>query len=246
VSLTNQALSRRSSYYFGVEDSGYHWDAPLALFQAAQGGLAIYSTDTRSQYKNLTVTANRQSTANAFFGVSAPAPRATAKDAGPIEWRMAGYQGGWQAGARIYRDWHNNSMPPVALDGRRAWAANIRTVVKVRYVSPSDATVLDDLARRLNPSQTLLYLADWRSAPYDTNYPDYTPASTAKALADHARQLGFHIMLHMNMIGVSPSNADFPSVSAFQARDEDGSQLLGWNWDRPESRVSGESCPSRN
>jgi len=119
ISLGGAALTQQSSYYFGVEDSYAHWEAPLALYQAAQSGLAIYSNDTQALYKNFVLAGNQQSTANAFFGVAAPAPWPQAQSAGPVEWRIAPYQGGWQAGARVYRDWHNAAMPPVPLTGAR-------------------------------------------------------------------------------------------------------------------------------
>jgi len=66
-----------------------------------------------------------------------------------VEWRISAYKGGWQKGARIYRDWHNTAMPPVPLTGARSWAAQIRTVVKIDYLSPYDATVLDQLAKEV-------------------------------------------------------------------------------------------------
>ncbi len=234
VSLTRALLAKQPSQYFGVEDSGHHWDAPLALFQAAAGGVAIYSTDTAAQDKSLAVGADQGGTADALFEVAARAPWPTATEAGEVEWRIAAYRGGWQDGARIYRDWHQQAMPAAPLDASRAWAAKIRTVVQL-YASPYDPAVLDDLAKRVDPSQTLLYLAGWRDEAFDANYPDYTPAASAQALADHAHALGFRIMLHVNMIGVAPGNADYQAVRAYQVRDEDGEQLLGWNWDLPAS-----------
>jgi uncharacterized protein (TIGR03437 family) len=163
-----------------------------------------------------------------------------------VEWRIGAYQGGWQMGAKIYRDWHNAAMPATPLTGPRAWAAKIRAVVKLDYVSPYDPSVLDDLATRVDPAQTLLYLADWRVDAFDTDYPNYTEASTASALAARAHQLGFHIMLHANMVGASPSNADFASVSAYQALDETGQQLLGWNWGRPTATTFAYIDPAAN
>ncbi len=230
VELGSAALTKQASYYFGVEDSYRHWDAPLALYQTGQGGVAVYSSDTQALYKNFVLAGNRQSTANAFFSVAAAAPWPQAQSAGPVEWRIAAYKGGWQQGARIYLDWHNAAMPPVPLTGARAWAAQIHTVVKISYLSSYDATVLDQLAKEVVPSQTLLYVADWRLSPFDTNYPDYTPAANAAQFAQHAHALGFHIMLHASMTGVSPSNSEFNVFSQFQALDETGQLQLGFDW----------------
>ena len=53
-------------------------------------------------------------------------------EAGPIEWRLAACSGEWQAGARVYRDWHNSTLPPVPATLARAWVNNIRTVIEVQ------------------------------------------------------------------------------------------------------------------
>jgi hypothetical protein len=235
ISLTATSLATQSAYYFALSDSTQHWDAPLSLFQTAQGGVAVYSTDTQSLFKNLTVLQNQQQTANESFGVEAPGPWNSATEAGPIEWRLAAYQGDWQAGARIYRDWHNTTMPPVPLTGGRAWASNIRTVIEFEYPHPYDTSTIDSLAAVLNPAQTLLYLPNWRSDSYDVNYPNYTPDPSTQALVARAHQFGFHVMLHTDMIGVSPLNSDYAAVQQYQARDPLSLQLLGWLWNNSPS-----------
>ena len=102
--------------------------------------------------------------------------------------------------------------------------------MKIDYLSSYDAAVLDQLAKEVVPSQTLLYVADWRLSPFDTNYPDYTPAPNAAQFAQHAHALGFHIMLHASMTGVSPGNPDFKIVGLYQALDETGQLQLGFDW----------------
>src|SRR5205807_1819905 len=125
----------------------------------------------------------------------------TATQAGPVEWRLAAYTGDWRRGARLYRDWHDRAMPPLPLDGARAWASQIRTVIKFNWNPPYDTKVLESLAAMLDPAQTLLYLVNWRTVAFDQNYPDYTPHASAQALVAHAHELGFHVMLHADMIG---------------------------------------------
>jgi hypothetical protein len=87
----------------------------------------------------------------------------------------------------------------------------------------------------VNPSQTLLYLVDWRQSGYDVNYPDYTPGAGAAGFITAAHALGFKVMLHTDLIGVAPGNPDYAGVQQYQARTPETLQLMGWNWDQPPS-----------
>jgi hypothetical protein len=98
-----------------------------------------------------------------------------------------------------------------------------------------DPSILDTLAAELTPSQTLLYIPNWRQSSYDTNYPDYTPAPGAQSFVAKAHTLGFKVMLHTNLIGVAPGNPDYASVQRWQVRDPGTLQLMGWDWSSPAS-----------
>lgn len=233
ISFGAASFQTTPSYSVTTSNPLQHWEAPLSLFQTKLGGVAIFARDLNALYKGLTVATNGQQTVNQSFAVEAAGPWTTATQVGAVEWRIAAYSGGWQVGARIYRDWHNSVAPPVPLLGGRAWAKNVTTVVKVNYNPPYVASILDDLAKAVTPTQTLLYLVNWRSASFDVNYPDYTPHATTQELVNRAHQLGFHVMLHTDMIGVSPLNADYASVQQFQAKDASNLALLGWYWSLP-------------
>ncbi len=233
MSITSASLGAHGQYSFSDGFYGGAWEAPLSLFQSNQGGVAVYSTDTHSLSKDLTVLPSLQQTANELFQVEAPGPWNAANEAGPIEWRLAAYQGNWQAGARIYRDWHNTVAPPVALTDGRAWASNVRTVIQT--YPPYNTAVLDSLASALVPSETLLYLVYWRANAYDAGYPDYSWDSSIPAFISYAHKLGFHVMLHTDALGVSPSSPDFAAVQQFQIKDPLTLQPLGWFWNLPAS-----------
>lgn len=230
LSLTSRSLTSQAGYSFGN-----YWQAPLSLFQGAQGGVSVYSTDTQSLCKDLYVGRGQEQTALEQFIVEAQAPWQTATEAGPVEWRLAAYQGDWQAGARAYRDWHTSTSPPTPPTGARAWSNNIKTVVILNWSPPYDPSALNSLVGVLKPSQTLLYLKDWRKSSYDRNYPDYTPDPSAQALVQRAHQLGFYVMLHTNIMGVSPSNPNYAAVQQFQYKDPTTLQPDGWLWTSPAS-----------
>jgi hypothetical protein len=109
-------------------------------------------------------------------------------EAGPVDWRFAAYQGEWQAGARIYRDWHNAKTPPAPLTGGRAWVNNIHPVIQVDGGHPYQK---------------------WRSQNCDVGYPDYT---WDRSFIAHAQELGFYVMPHTNSTGVSPASPYFAAM----------------------------------
>ncbi|MBV8731593.1 MAG: hypothetical protein JO336_17440, partial [Acidobacteriia bacterium] len=229
LAITSASLAANGAYNF----FGTGWEAPLSIFQGTKGGVAIYSTDTKSLCKDLTITPDQQGADEAFL-VEAPSPFSTAAEAGPIEWRLAGYAGDWQAGARIYRNWHNHAMPPAPLTRGRAWVNGIQTVIEVGD-QPYQISQLDSLATVVTPSETLLYLVNWRAQAYDVGYPDYSWSATTPQFIAYAHKLGFYVMLHTDALGVSPSSADFAGVQQYQIKDPLSLQPQGWNWNESAS-----------
>jgi hypothetical protein len=231
LSLNAGSFAAQSSYYF----FGDAWEAPVSLFQGNLGGAAIYSRDTQSLCKDLQISANQLQTSTELFYVEAPGPWNTATQAGPIEWRLAAYSGGdWQTGASIYRDWHTSVVPPVPLTGGRAWVNNITTVIE-EDSGTFPTSDLDSLKTVVNPSETLLYLVNWRANGYDVGYPDYSWASAVPAFITYAHSLGFHVMLHTDALGVAPTSSDYASVQQYQLKNPLTLQLEGWNWNLPAS-----------
>jgi hypothetical protein len=231
LTLNASSLAAAGKYSFFHSN----WEAPFLLFEGKLGGVNIYSTDAKSLCKNLGISSNFQQTANAAIQIEAPGPWNTATEAGPIEWRLAAYAGDWQAGTRIYRDWHNAAVPPPPLTSARAWANNIRTVIEYGDPVPYQTSTLDSLAAVVTPAQTLLYLVAWRANAYDVGYPDYSWDSSVPAFIAHAHALGFHVMLHTDVLGISPSSPDFAAVQQYQLKDPFNLSPQGWNWNLPAS-----------
>ena len=50
-----------------------------------------------------------------------------------------------------------------------------------------------------------------------------------------AKALGFRVMLHIDLIGVSPYNADYAAMQQYQVRAPEGLELTGWDWNLPAS-----------
>jgi len=208
-----------------------NWHAQMAVYEAAQGSLVLYSTDLLMAFKQLRLTTRGETTIDVEVRTQAVGPLPSATAVPPVEWRLKSFAGDWRAAAQPYRDWLVAARPPVS-NAAHPWVSEIRTVAGIRAV---DTNLLAPLAAILVPSQTLLYVHDWRVDPFDVNFPDYTPRAGVAAFVTAAHALGFKVMIHLNHHGVSPLNADYSSVQAFHVRDPETLQLVGWNWHLPPS-----------
>lgn len=207
------------------------WHAQMAVYEGGVGSFVLYSTDPQFYFKQLHHKTRGDSTIDVAVGTNPVAPFTTATVVPAVEWRMKAVSGDWRAAAVIYRNWLNANRVPLP-NTAHPWVSNIRTVVGIDVLNVSS---LAPLAAALVPSQTLLYLVDWRQTGYDVNYPDYTPHANAAAFVNAAKALGFKVMLHVDLIGVSPGNADYAAMQAYQVRNPQTLELMGWQWDLPPS-----------
>jgi hypothetical protein len=207
------------------------WHAQMAVYEAAQGSFILYSTDSQFLFKDLRSSTRSSLTTDLAVVTEAIAPFTTAASVPSVEWRLKAFAGDWKTAAQVYKSWLNANRPPVS-NSAYSWVQGIRTVVGVRNV---DQSILAPLAAELDPAKTLLYLNAWRLFPYDNNYPDYTPGAGVADFITAAHNLGFKVMLHFDLPGVSPGNAAYTTLQAFQVRAPDTLQLIGWDWNLPPS-----------
>ena len=199
------------------------WETPLVIVQGQNGGVFVHGEPINYRYKTLryeTDTAGK----SLGFGVTPQAPFVDATEVESSTWRLNTYQGGWEVPARIYRD----RMPEQSFDP--AWVDDINVVIIHDNV---DVNMLEPLSRQVDPSQTLIYMNSWRRGGHDKDLPDY---GTDQVLPDFTRfveaahRFGFKIMVHVNMLGVTPEHPLYAEFEQFQIRQDD-SQRTGWAWD---------------
>jgi hypothetical protein len=205
------------------------WNAQMFVYEAAAGSFVAYSTDQQFHFKYLRAATRGQKTADLALVTEAVAPLATANTVPEVEWRLKSFAGDWRVAAQTYKTWLSGNRTPVPRPSL-GWVSNIRTVVTMH---PLDEAMLTPLAAQLDPSKTLVYVADWRASNYDVNYPDYTPRASPSALSfvTKAHQLGFKVMLHFNLIGISPNNANYNTYKPVQVKNAGTQALEGWLWD---------------
>ena len=215
------------------------WEVQLAILQGEQGGFFVRGVDETFQFKAF----HYERYADSFalgFQTQNQAPFDALTSAKSVIWRLNTYTGDWRVPAREYRDWMERTFDPWRLDEIPAWVGEIGLVVT--YIDPRlDVGILDRLADQVDPAKTLLYLNQWRRDPFDVNFPDYTAKPEFGRFVEAARQYGFRVMPHVNLIGVSPYHPLYAEVQQFQYRNPWTGNLMGWFWDRtdiPRNRIA--------
>ena len=203
------------------------WEAGMAILQSSYGGFWIHCRDDRYRYKALRV-GPKPDPFSLGLDSEAYGPVDESLGAGGIAWRINVFQGDWKVPAAQYRDWLWSAYGLQREEaGRRPWIHDVRFALSW---CPGETEILDALSRRLKPEKVLIHFPDWRTDPYDQNYPAFTASEKGKAFVRKAASMGFRIMPHFNSIDMDPSNPVYPRVRDFQYRDIEKQELQGWSW----------------
>ena len=208
------------------------WEAQLAILQGERGGFFVRGTDKTFQFKQLKWKKNSEELVLGFQTHN-QAPWDTLSTIQSVVWRFNTYAGDYRVPAQIYRNWMEATFEPWRLSDMPQWVEDIGLVMMVRHWSQS-IKVLSQLAEQIDPSKTLLYVVLWRKDGYDQNYPDYTPREGFGHFIKAVRDMGYRVMLHTNMVGISPYHPLYPEFQAYQFRDPWTGGLRGWFWDQPD------------
>ncbi|MCC7499783.1 MAG: hypothetical protein IT160_19540 [Bryobacterales bacterium] len=202
------------------------WEAGLAIFQAPGGGFSVHAQDTRYRYKSLQV-GSKEDPFLAGFDTDAYGPIDNNLAAGGLAWRINVHKGGWEVPAARYRDWLWEAYSLAAEEQRREpWLQSLGMAISW---CPGDIAVLEELVKKVDPRKVLIHFPRWRSDPYDVNYPTYTASESGAAFIARARQMGFHVMPHFNLLEVDPNHPVYAQVRDFQYRHVETKKLYGWS-----------------
>ena len=215
---------------FTSKDFSYpgSWEVQLAILQAQQGGFYVRGTDATFQFKALHYEKDIDSFAIGFETQN-QAPFDVLTSAKSVIWRLNTYIGDWRVPAKQYREWMEKTFKPWRLDEMPTWVKEIGLVVI--HTGLLDTNMLDKLAEQVTPAKTLLYVVDrWRRDSYDVNYPDYTARDGFEGFLEAAHQHGFRVMLHTNLLGISPYHPLYAEFKRFQFLDPRSGRPIGWLW----------------
>ncbi len=182
------------------------WQAQMFLIQGTNGGLLVYAEDNATQFKALNVF---NDDANFYLTVETipQAPFDQYNEFTTVSWHMVPYKGDWNAGAMMYKEFAKEVFELDAIqDNKPEWAEQVQFVFLTDIEEPE---FLDVLAEHVDPEKTLLIVPGFREFEYDTAYPDYTPKAGMKEKIRYARDLGYHVGLHFNMIGAAFDSPEY-------------------------------------
>jgi len=206
------------------------WEAQLVIVEGAGHGFYVWADDAVGEFKRLEVERSRTGWRLILTSIN-PAPFDALTTCRSAKWRLNTYEGDWRVPARRYRDWMAKNLRPIPVtDQRPAWIGDIRCCVIMGLEIP----VIEKLAERIDPTQTLLYLPGWRTEGYDRDYPTYDQiVPELDPFIVRAHELGYKVMLHVNYFGCDPLNPLYEQLAPYQCRDPLGQHdRLWWLWER--------------
>jgi len=218
-----------------------YWEAGLAVLQSDKGGFWVHTRDNRYRYKALQVGSGARKN-HLGFDAQAYGPIDDNLSAGGLVWRINVFEGDWKVPAGRYRNWLWDAYNLKAEEQKRqSWIWDVKFAVSW---CPGQENILDAIAKKVKPEYCLIHYPNWRTDPYDENYPTYIPSEAAKAFIKKGRAMGFRMMPHFNSVDMDPSNPAYAYLRDFQYRGIERKDLRGWSWYRgrglgvPESNAS--------
>jgi hypothetical protein len=204
-----------------------YWEAGLAILQSNKGGFWIHTEDNHYRYKALHVGSGAQKN-HLGFDTQAYGPIDDNLSAGGLVWRINVFEGDWKVPAELYRDWLWDAYNLQEEEQKRKdWTRNVRFAVSW---CPGDGNILDAISKKVNPKHCLIHYPNWRTDPYDENYPTYIPSEQARAFIKKGHEMGFRMMPHFNSVDMDPSNPAYAYLRDFQYRGIERKDLRGWSW----------------
>jgi hypothetical protein len=203
------------------------WEAGFVVLQGMNGGFWIHTQDDSYRYKAL-LTGDGAEPNTLAFDSETYGPADDSLAAGGLQWRINVFQGEWKTPVQRYRDWLWRAYRLDAAErSRRPWIRDVRLAISW---CPGDLSILDALAKRVDPRRILLHFPNWRTDNYDENYPTYVASESARSFIAKCASMGFHVMPHFNSLEVDPGHPVYPRVRDFQFRDIESRKIMGWSW----------------
>lgn len=222
-------MERRDPLLAGRYEWPFIWEASMLILHdpIEKRGFWVHSEDSDYRYKALSLGVGD----DAGFALDSEAygPLENSFSAGGISWRINVFEGSFRTPALTYKSWLYKTY---GLEKQRAacadWLGDLRLALSW---CPTNADLLDELAKKVDPKKVLLHLPNWRANRYDTCYPDFTPSNSFKAFYKYATEKGFHCAPHANSIDMDPSMPEYAYLSDFKCREVLTGSFYGWGWD---------------
>ena len=228
----------------------FWWNAQFALAEIGGGhGLWLRTTDAAPRFKLLRVHKVEEDEELFALGLGFEADAPVTAPTLEATWTLDGYSGGWQTPVEIHRRWLETTFDLVPYREHPhfpAWAEHVDFVLEIwgmRKDQGRPGHTFDDIVERIEafadqhpPERTLLYLPGFAEGGIDDKIPDYEPGPLLggregfRRLVDRAHDLGYRVMIHTNVLGMTYSHPRFPEFERHQVVDPFG-RPMGWGND---------------
>lgn len=218
-------LGRTSPGNSHTFDYPYAWEAQFVIVTGGDHGFMVRADDPDGRFKRLTI-ARQPSGWRLGFATMNQAPFEALTTCESVPWRLSVWRGDWRVPARQYRDWMLAHYQPKPLaEQSPTWVRDARAMI----IMGMDSGLLEGLAARFDPAQTVVYVPSWRAPGYDMDYPNYVDVNPGfREFLDRAHQLGFKVMLHVNYFGCDPKNAAYDKLRQYHCRNAFNDELQWW------------------
>ncbi|HLE56370.1 MAG TPA: DUF6259 domain-containing protein [Rhodothermia bacterium] len=224
------------------------WNAQFVIGSSGSqsGGIWLHSGETRPRMKVLRVRKEGSDRFALTLGIRADAPLVVANVA--LSWHIDGYSKSWTEPADRYRSWLESTFDLVPYEQHPhypEWMNEVNLILQLCGMWPRSVkghtfeemtSRIEAFARLHPPKETLLYIPGFAEKGLDSDIPDYRPspalggANGLSKLVDRAHELGYRVMLHTNILGMTFNHALFPQFRDLQIKDEFG-DLRSWGHD---------------
>jgi hypothetical protein len=229
----------------------FWWNAQFALGELGEGagGVWLRTMDVAPRFKLLRVNKVEEAPARFALGLGFEADAPITEPTLEATFFFDGYAGDWREPTEKHRRWLEGAfglVPYRAHPSFPAWADDVTFVLEVwgmrkdlgRPAHTFDETIerIEAFAEKHPPEQTLLYLPGYAEGGIDSRIPDYDPGELLggdaglRRLVDAAHRLGYRVMIHTNVLGMTYTHPRFPEFAEHQVADPFG-QKLGWGND---------------
>lgn len=224
----------------------FWWNAQFAIGTKVNGGLMLHTKDKEPDLKMLRVTKGEKDFA-LTLGFEARAPLSL--NSLEAEWFINTYKGSWEIPVSEHSAWLEKEFGLTRLNQNPHlpdWAKNINFILEIwgmRKDSHLPHHTFDEMIERLNqfsqihrPEETLFYVPGFAEHGIDSNAPDYNPGAKLggqekfKELVDKAHSMGYHVMIHTNVLAMTFHHPLYSRFRDFQVVDV-FNRLQGWAMD---------------
>ncbi|HEX2866959.1 MAG TPA: DUF6259 domain-containing protein [Ignavibacteriales bacterium] len=213
----------------------FWWNAQFVIGEGKKGGLWIHTKEKDPRFKLLRVSkAEKSFTLSLGFEADAPLSKNTIE----AEWFVEGYKGSWKEPVDRHRTFLEKEFNLLKIkDNPRfpKWADDINFILEIwgmRKDTVEPHHTFDEMKERLKefsrlhpPGETLFYIPGFAEHGIDSNAPDYNPSKYLggeekfKELVDLAHHMGYHVMIHTNVLAMTFTHPQYKEFKKHQVID---------------------------